>query len=155
MAKEFDTDRATVTKVLAGITSEREGRAALEAWVESRGKKASADRDPETGLSWWQARLREDVIKSRAAREREKQLSGGELLPLRVVEDATKQIGYCLEKFASSLYAYGVALDPAGRAVVDRLAREAKEDFNTYIRQCLDRAAEIETEKQASKTAHD
>jgi hypothetical protein len=146
LAKKFGTDRATATKVLAGITDEQEARAALQAWSEQRVGK-SLTSDPDTGLSWWQARLREDVMKARSGRERDKQLAGGDLVPVGVIEQAAAQVGYAFDKLANSAYVYGVPLDESGRAVIDRLGQQAKQDFNTWIKQTLDRQRELAAEQ--------
>jgi plasmid maintenance system antidote protein VapI len=146
LAKEFGLDRATITKLCEGTAGGTEARAAITAWCAKRQTK-SLDRDPETGLSWWQARLREDVLKSRASRDREQQLSGGELIPAGLVEVAAKQVFGCFDKLANAMYLHGVPLDSAGRAVVERLAHEASADFKNYIRQTLDRQVEIRAEQ--------
>lgn len=146
LAAEFNVDRATATRVCEGVKSAREARAALTTWSQQRDEK-TLSRDPETGLSWWQARLREQVIQSRAGRDREKQLAGGELVPAGLIEKGAEQVGFAFDKLANSMYFFGIPLDEKGRAVVDRLAREAKSDFQAFIRQSLARAAEIRKEQ--------
>ena len=150
LVKEFPIDRSTATKLLAGITSEREARAALTAWCAQHPEKTD-DLDPESGLTWWKAKLREDVLKARSMRERERQLAGGELVPVSVIQEAAQEFGYFLDRLPSYLYNHGIPLDEAGRAAVSLMAQRVKQDFHTRVRLWLDRQKELLAEQAAKE----
>lgn len=144
LTNEYNIDRDTTTKVTADAKSEREARAAIEAWLESRvNGVAPDDVDPVTGLSWWKAKLREDVLKSRDVRSRRKLLDGGELIPVGVISTAFKEVEHILNRFASELYNSGVPLDEIGRSTVQRLADLASRNANSYLRHWIDHQAEL------------
>jgi hypothetical protein len=148
LVKEFPIDRSTATKLLAGITSECEAREALTAWCEQHPNETD-DLDPESGLTWWKAKLREDVLKSRTMRERERQLAGGELVPVNVIEQAAREFGHQFDRLVSDAYLAGLVTTQEQRETLGRMAARTKQDFQNYIHQWLARQAEIQ------KEAHD
>jgi hypothetical protein len=75
--------------------------------------------------------------------------NGGELVPIRVLEDGTKHVGYFLDRLVSDLYISGIPMDQTQRATVQRLASRAQSDFKIYVRQWLDRQGEIAREREA------
>jgi hypothetical protein len=87
--------------------------------------------------------MREEVLSKRDDRERERQLAGGELVPIAVVDKATEMAASAILQLNVRLYAAGLADTPAVRENIQRLTREAKNDLQSYVRQYLERQAEI------------
>ena len=65
LAKKTQCDRDSVSKWIEGAETEEQ---ALKQILERKGRTATA-LDPASGMSWWQARLKEDVLRMRAERE--------------------------------------------------------------------------------------
>jgi hypothetical protein len=62
LAKKTGADRASIAKWIAGIDSEEEALATIR--EHQKNSKAGAI-DPATGLTWFQAKLREDTLRQR------------------------------------------------------------------------------------------
>ena len=121
--------------------------AVIESHQKPETENPGPDLDPETGLSWSKARLREQTLDSRAGRAREKALAGGELVPIAVVGEALRLIGGAFDRLGHEMYILDVPLAREhDRAVVQRLADRAKADFQSYINSWLARQAELQKE---------
>jgi hypothetical protein len=119
---------------------------AIEAHQNPETSSSDQDIDPATGLSWSKARLREQVLQARA--ERERLVAVGGLIPVRVVEEAARQFGYQFDRLANDFHVFvGVQLTQEQRAALIRLADRTKRDFETYIRQWLQRQQELAAEQ--------
>jgi hypothetical protein len=66
LARKTNHDRDSISKWIEGAATEEE---ALKLIAERKGAAKAISVDPTTGMSWWQARLREDVMRLRAERE--------------------------------------------------------------------------------------
>jgi len=158
LAKECSLDRATATKLVAGCKTEAEARAAIEDWIAAQPAHGESDVDPETGLSWYRAKLREDTLRLRAQREAERMASGGEWIPVSEVADAAKMVGFAFQNFGTSIYEElsmlpnRAVLDaPENRQHLRRVCERHKSDFEHAIASWLQRHAEISAEKRTRR----
>ena len=102
LATKTGHDRATLNRWLAGITSEPEALAAI-AEHEAAGGAKPGTVDPKTGLSWFQAKLRDDVIEKRRLNEIAEKAKCNEWFPTQLASEIFKSLIERLENIPGRL----------------------------------------------------
>jgi hypothetical protein len=127
IAKQSGADRSTVAKLIAGITDEQEALALVTEWKEARDAKGGADTDPETGLSWFKAKLREDTLTKRRENEIAEKKASGEWVSAQEIGKNIRLLMDMLERLPEKAQSEA-GLNGPQTLVITRLIDEARKE---------------------------
>ena len=131
LAKKTGHDRATIARWLDGVTTEADALKVI-AEREAAEVKNGANIDRETGLTWFQAKLREDTIQKRRENELAEKVKSREWVPMEwhfgqikacvnLLEELPTKAGNTLALSAAQVLGLQRMLDDVRRAVADSI----------------------------------